>query len=179
MSGSKFDQATKNARGREAARNGSTEIVKHNAATAPEVFSDTLNTGALVEQFDPEVFADGIADGTWDAAPQILTLEAGQMIQGILVGNGPVAEFEEIKQGVVEKHEVQTWIIKSPTSGIRVSILSSAQLDAKLRDRVGQYVMIARGPERDTKKGKRVTEYLVKSRALPASIGSAIDTTSA
>lgn len=101
-----------------------------------------------------------LASGDFEAAPQILSLKEGQVVEGILEGNGPMAEFTDGETGEVTC--VKTWVIADPTGAVRISILSSAQLDRKLNGFIGGQVKIARGKEVNiagTK--KRMTEYMV------------------
>ena len=107
--------------------------------------------------------------GHFEAAPQLFSLEQGQMIEGILEGNGPVAEFDRVNEhtGEVTTTEVKTWIIADPSGSLRVSILSSAQLDRKLLGFIGQHVKIARGKDKNIGNGKRLTEYMVWGPKLP------------
>jgi hypothetical protein len=114
----------------------------------------------MVQAFTPEDFAQDIASGKYEAAPQLFKLAEGQKIEGILEGNGPVAEFTDGDTGEVSY--VKTWIIADPTGALRVSILSSAQLDRKLNGFIGQKVKIARGKDVNIAgTRKRMTEYMV------------------
>lgn len=109
--------------------------------------------------------ADDIAkimgDDSMEFAPQVHRLEEGEMIQGVLEGRGPSTTFSQedpfTKQVVTR--EVDTWIIAN--GGLRMSILSSVQLDRKLPPCIGAYVQIFRGKEQRTNKGFRVTDYMV------------------
>jgi len=156
----KYNQAVAKATGKETGAAQAGEIV----TAAPK------NAEALVKTFHPDAlaqeFAKDMASGTFEAAPQILSLQKGQMVEGILEGNGPVAEFKDGDTGEVTF--VQTWVIKDPSGAVRISILSSAQLDRKLIGFIGHYVKIARGedvPVAGTK--KRMTEYMVWGPKLP------------
>lgn len=109
-----------------------------------------------------------INDQQLETAPQLYKMEQGDMVVGILEGNGAEAEFERIDQGVVTTNIVQSWIIASPDGRKRISILSSAQLDRKLPPFVGGLVKIVRGKDIDTKGGQRVTDYLVAGPKMPS-----------
>lgn len=150
----------------------SAELVKQSEAQAPALVIVGDTSGMLVDTnaHRDQLTAD-IASGKWEAAPQIMSLRgpriekdasgreqmvAGDTIKALLEGNGPDAEFVDEKTGVVSY--VKTWIFGK--GGLRVSILSSAQLDRKLPPFVGSIVSVTRGAE--TRKGDRVhTEYLV------------------
>ena len=59
-------------------------------------------------------------------------------------------------------NHVNTWIICHPNGSIRMSILSSVQLDKKLKPFIGSLVKIHRGKEVKTgTAGRKVTEYTV------------------
>lgn len=113
---------------------------------------------------------DGMmADSTLEFAPQVHSLEEGEMVAGFLEGKGPSTTFTQrdpITQQDITR-EVDTWIIRHPNSGLRISILSSVQLDRKLPPFVGGPVKIYRGKERKTLKGFRVTDYTVAGPMLP------------
>lgn len=104
-----------------------------------------------------------MADGALEFAPMVHSLETGEMITGILEGRGPTTTFSQINPSTrnEEVREVDTWILRHPTSGFRLSILSSVQLDRKLPPFIGDMVTIYRGEERKTLKGFRVTDYTV------------------
>lgn len=103
-------------------------------------------------------------------APQLFKLEQGDMVEGILEGNGPEAEFERADKatGIVTHSIVKTWIIATPDGGRRISILSSVQLDRKLPPFVGGPVTIYRGKDINTSNGNRVTDYLVAGPKMAA-----------
>lgn len=104
-----------------------------------------------------------LADNDLEFAPQLAKMEEGDMIHGVLEGNGPEAEFEHLDKttGVITTNVVKTWIIASMDGRQRISILSSAQLDRKLPGFVGGAVKIVRGKDINTSNGQRVTNYLV------------------
>lgn len=113
-----------------------------------------------------QVIRDDLASGGFEAAPQLMSLKEGQMIEGICEGNGPDAEFHDNDTGEVTY--VKTWIIADPTGAVRVSILSSVQLDRKLLGFIGCPVKIARGKDANIAgTRKRMTEYQVWGPRLP------------
>lgn len=128
----------------------------------------TPEMSAMVSQVSKEDLAAIINDSSLEFAPQILKLEEGDMVHGVLEGNGPTAEFQNLNPLTKEvtTSQVQTWIIASIGGGQRVSILSSAQLDRKLAPFVGGEVKIVRGKDINTNNGQRVTEYLVAGPKL-------------
>jgi len=119
---------------------------------------------ALIKPFAETAMREKLASGEYEAAPEIMRLEEGQQITGILEGNGPQAEFID-KMGVVTY--VNTWIVADRTGSVRVSLLSSVQLDKKLPGFVGCEVTIARGPQVDVGGGQRMTKYFVMGPRLP------------
>jgi hypothetical protein len=154
----KYDQAVARATGKDAP-NGSTDMV---AGTPPP------GAEAMVKTYTPEQLQKHIADelstGKFEAAPQLFKFIEGQTVEGILEGNGPEAEFTDEDTGEVT--HTKTWIIADVTGAMRISILSSVQLDRKLNGFIGHHVKIARG--RDTRIGKRImTEYFVWGHKLP------------
>lgn len=167
---SKLDNARNRARSHDDARAAglpAPEETTDLALTSPPIegLSEIARSHSVTE------WAETLAQDGWEAAPQLLTLEEGQLIHGILEGPGVPAEFTEIdprtKESIVST--VQTWIVRSLTSKVRVSILSSAQLDKKLPEWIGCEVKIARGPEQKSKKGRgSYTEYLVAGRRRQA-----------
>ncbi len=104
-----------------------------------------------------------MSDPTLEFAPQVHSLEEGELITGILEGNGPSTTFtqKDNATGIEITREVDTWIIRHPLSGLRLSILSSVQLDTKLPPFVNGTVSIFRGKDVKTSKGFRVTNYTV------------------
>lgn len=121
---------------------------------------------ASIQALDPAMLAQLVASGEIEAAPQLLTLQSGQMITGLIDTRGTTTlEDENTKQ----PKEVGTWQIslvgpdRKPT-GLRVSILSSSQLDRMLPEHLatGRAVIIARGGDIKIKGGKKnMTEYFV------------------
>lgn len=125
----------------------------------PETKLVAPGTETMVRDSTPEDIAARLATGKYEAAPQLLSLKAGQEITGILEGHGPVAEFADQDTGVIK--EVNTWVIADSTRTVRVSILSSAQLDKKLNGFIGGEVTIARQGDVNIGGGRRMTEYIV------------------
>lgn len=116
-----------------------------------------------LSRYDGEALSTANKAGGWDTAPRILTLGEGDVIRGLLVGEGDPAEIEDTV--LREIKTIRTWVIEF-ADGARASILSSSQLDKALPPRIGHEVIIARGGNVETRKGQRVTEYIVKSRQL-------------
>lgn len=105
-----------------------------------------------------------MSDPTLEFAPQVHKLEEGDMIVGVLEGEGPEAEFSQLDPVTKEQvtRTVKTWIIAAPDGGIRLSLLSSVQLDKKLPPYIGGMVKIVRGKDIKTNNGIfRVTNYMV------------------
>ena len=104
-----------------------------------------------------------MADETLEFAPQVHQMEEGDMIVGILEGRGKGAEFTQ-RNPMTQQDEtrhVDTWIVRNPSSGQRISILSSAQLDEKLPPFEGGEVRIYHGGQLKTRAGFKVNNYTV------------------
>lgn len=95
-------------------------------------------------------------------SPQVKSLKEGEAIQGVLEGRGPSTEFTQKDQftGQEITRTVGTWIIRSADGSLRVSILSSVQLDLELPALVGEFVRIYRGKDLRTSEGL-LADYLV------------------
>jgi hypothetical protein len=126
-----------------------------------EAMVTKLHPDALQKQIN-----DDLRSGKFEAAPQIFKFEQGMMIEGFLEGNGPSHDFVDADTGEVTT--VKTWILADKSRSVRISILSSAQLDRKLNGFIGSWVKIARGKEVNIEGSrKRMTEYLVWGPKLP------------
>lgn len=123
----------------------------------------TADVAAMVKATAPGSIAERLSTGKYEAAPQLFKLEPGQEISGVLEGHGPDAEFEHLDKvtGVVTTSTVKTWIIADPSGAVRVSVLSSAQLDKKMNGFIGGPITIARGQDVNISGGRRMTEYIV------------------
>jgi len=134
------------------------------AATIP-----VKNIGDFItKQADQKIVDAIVNDPSLETAPQLYSMEQGDLIEGWLEGNGPDAEFERIGAGgVIETNVVKTWIIASMDRRKRISILSSAQLDRKLPPFTGGPIKILRGKDLATNGGQRVTDYLVAGPKMP------------
>ncbi len=111
-----------------------------------------------------------MGDASLEFAPQVHKLEEGDMIIGVLEGEGPEAEFTQMDPVTKEQvtRTVKTWIIAAPDGGIRLSLLSSVQLDKKLPPFIGGMVKVVRGKDMKTNNGIfRVTNYMVAGPKLP------------
>lgn len=123
----------------------------------------------IVEPTDDQIRAM-MADPTMEFAPQVYSIEEGKMVSGVLEGHGPSTTFTQVDP--VTKQEtttrvVDTWIIRHPESGFRISILSSVQLDNKLPPFVDGFVSIYRGKDKKTAKNFRVADYTVSGPKRP------------
>lgn len=141
------------------------------ATGGPEVNAPTIpvkNIGDFITKNTDQKIVEAIVnDPGLETAPQLYTMEQGDLIEGWLEGHGPDAEFERTNHGVVETNTVKTWIIASPDRRKRISILSGAQLDRKLPPFVGGPIKIVRGKDLPTNSGQRVTDYLVAGPKMP------------
>lgn len=118
---------------------------------------------AMILKPSAEQIAEMMNDETMEFAPQVHSMEEGELVEGILEGKGPSTTFtqKDPATGQEVTRVVDTWIIASTSGSIRISILSSIQLDKKLPPFVGGFVRIYRGKEQKTQKGFRVTDYMV------------------
>ena len=123
---------------------------------------------AMISKPTQEQINAMMADENLEFAPQVHTLEEGELISGILEGEGPGTQFtqKDPLTAVEITRPVKTWIIRNQDSGMRLSILSSTQLDDKLPPFKGSLVSIYRGKETKTQKGFRVTNYVVSGPRL-------------
>jgi hypothetical protein len=120
----------------------------------PQGFEGLVGVGTT------DAFMRDLVERDWEAAPMLYTIAEGTYVEGILEGNGVPAEFADKRTGEVK--EVQTWILRHPKVNLRISILSSAQLDRKLPPYIGGPVKIFRGPAIKLKNNAgEVTDYAV------------------
>lgn len=120
---------------------------------------------AMLSRMNDADIAEFMNDGESEFAPQIKSLEPGDRIDGILEGYGPPTEFtQKDPTGNDVTRRVNTWILRSVHGNIRLSILSSAQLDQKLPPFIGDRVSIARGPDIKSRSNAawRIANYMVK-----------------
>lgn len=141
---SKYDKAVDNARN------------KDSGGIAAQPIGDVQ---AMISTFTPEEIQAEAARGGVEFAPQNMALEPGKKISGILEGMGPGNDFEDEDTGIVR--HVDSWVISSPDGSMKVSILSSAQLDKKLPPFVGGFVNIARNVDIKLAGGHRCADYMV------------------
>lgn len=127
--------------------------------TSTEMAPPLGNAGAMISAFQPEDLNKLAATGSFEFAPQVMSLEPGQKIEGILEGIGPGNDFIDETTGVVR--HVDSWIIASADGSLRVSILSSAQLDRKLPPFIGGPVGIARNKDIKISGGHKCADYHV------------------
>jgi hypothetical protein len=120
---------------------------------------------AMISTFTAEDIAKEAATGAFEFAPQNIALEPGQKISGILEGMGPGNDFADEDTGIIR--HVDSWVIASPDKSLRVSILSSAQLDKKLPPFQGGMVTIARQNDIKLAGGHRCADYMVWGPKLP------------
>lgn len=146
-----WDQAKAKARGEEAP----------SLSDEPSVaLGQIASQGVAVEQFDPAAIMEALQSGAMEAGEQIIELKQGEMIRGQLLGEGVPATIEDLKTH--EPRQVKTWRMRL-ASGANVSFLGAAQLDRQLPAFVGRkgMTLVARGGQRQTRKGMNLTEYFV------------------
>lgn len=127
-------------------------------ASGEETTLLTKDEAEWISPMSDDEFAKMMADGDFEHAPRNAKLDEGQKIFGFLEGNGPEAEFER-DDGSTQI--VKTWIFRHPVKGIRMSILSSVQLDKMLPPFIGSKVYVRRGKSVNIGGSKRMTEYYV------------------
>lgn len=113
----------------------------------------------MISSADNDSIAELMSNNELEFAPQVLSLEEGQRVDGILEGNGPQAEVMDPVDKTMRL--VDTWIIAHPLGTARVSILTSAQLERKLPPFIGSPVTIIRGKDIKATSGRRVADYMV------------------
>ena len=154
---SKYAKAVNEARAKEAE-----EAAGHEPEAAMAVLPKEAQ--AMVLKPSQQDINEMMADEEMEFAPQVKKIEEGEMIVGILEGiRPPVRDATPTHpQGRPVTNHVNTWIICHPNGSIWMSILSSVQLDKKLKPFIGSLVKIHRGKEVKTgTAGRRVTEYTV------------------
>jgi hypothetical protein len=100
---------------------------------------------------------------------RLLTLADGQGIRGLFLGAGPLVEMTDPATG--EVRPVGTWRFEV-RPGIIVRLLGGARLDAEFKSmEAGKVrVRVARIGQVSTRRGRRVTDYLIAKEIDIASI---------
>ncbi len=127
------------------------------------------DAAAMFSQYDPSDLNKLAMSGGYEFAPQMMSLEPGQKVEGILEGYGPGNDFTNETTG--EIRHVDSWIIASPDGSLRISILSSAQLDTKLPPFLGGSVIIARKADIKLAGGHKCADYHVGGARLASGVG--------
>jgi hypothetical protein len=119
----------------------------------------------LFTNWTPEDVTEKARSGKYEFAPQMGQIKRGQQLTCFLEGEGPGNDFTNEKTG--EVRHVKSWIFVERRSGMRISILSSAQLDRKLPPFVGTVVTVARAKEDiELKGGFRCADFMVFGEKL-------------
>jgi hypothetical protein len=138
--------ATKHANGN-SPRTESTDI----AIVEPTVMGDTL---AIPVGFIPT--AETLKGYQLE---HVLSVKEGHAIKGVYLGIGPSIDMTDDTTGevrAVKTHRLQI----GPNMIAR--LIGSVGLDSKmLDDYIGKEIMVLRGPKVDTRKGRRVNQYIV------------------
>lgn len=89
--------------------------------------------------------------------PNVVTLEVGQSLEGILVGPGAPVETHDKITG--EEKSIPSFVFENDV-GVRVALMASYQLAKQLPDLIGRRVLIIRG---ETKRSgaKQINQYIV------------------
>lgn len=157
VTNAKYEAAIARARGQQ-----SQELVPA-ASELPRELAIPLGAQDLIRGYTAADLAVDMAKNDFEWAPQVLKLEEGMLIDGILEGSGGAVELESIDRATmsVSTKEVGTWIVRHPVTGYRISFLSTVQLDNKLPPYVGGRVKIYVGPMLDSSKGHRYRDFRV------------------
>lgn len=156
----KYDAAVDAARGRE------TGLAKQEEAGAAVLAP--RGTHEMVLRPSEDDIKQLMNDENLEFAPQVHSIEEGEMVIGLLEGKGPSTTFtqEDPFTKQIVTRVVDTWIIAAPNGGLRISILSSIQLDKKLPPFVGSPIKIFRRKNVKTSKNFKVADYLVAGPKL-------------
>ena len=166
----KYDAAVRTARGEAAVPGGeSTALATQNNEAnlpAPVMAGDVaslVSRKVTVDQRTEFLNAQGYA---W--APTAFSMRPMDLIQGILEGRGHPASINgTTPDGKPETRIVDTWVVRHPTNGRRISILSSVQLAKKLVPFIGELVGIFRDDDLQIAGGRRVGIYEVRGPDRP------------
>lgn len=123
-------------------------------AKATKSAQDALNTPTQPTQaFDN--LDDWMTEGTM--APDVLKLEQGQRIRGILEGNGQIISMTD---AAGDPKDIPTWRITT-IAGDRYDLMSASNLDKNLPELVGHEVGIAFMGQSTTRKGMKVNDFKI------------------
>lgn len=151
-----FDKAAAKARNKEAG------IVDDSPSEVTAIALPNVDTSTALTQFTPEALAELMASGDFETGEQIIILEQGKMLRGQLIGRGGEVEFVDTRGKTPEVKKVQSWRMRLD-SGIRVTFMTSAQLERMLPEFVGRKgtTVIVKGARVETKKGNQMDEFFV------------------
>jgi hypothetical protein len=158
---------------RVAEKNGGSQamIVKDDRGEL-EVFEVPQGYEGMIGKSSPDEVAKDVSSGKYEFAPIIVKLVQGMYLTGVLEGSGGVVELERIDRDPHTKEikvivtEVNTWVIRDPKTGLRLSFLSAKQLETKLPPFVGGLVKIYVGPMLESSKGTRYRDFRVGGEKL-------------
>lgn len=126
---------------------------------------------SIIGTFTPDEVNLAMSSGKLEWAPRAIALEEGMRIRGVLEGRGGDVDLEQVDriQGTVTIRQVSTWVVREPKSGVRVSFLTSTQLEDKLPPFIGGNVDIYVGGLIESSKGggRRYRDFLVGGDKLP------------
>lgn len=115
------------------------------------------DVSAMFSSFTPADLTQIAKSGKVEFAPQAMRIGIGKKVEGFLEGEGPGNDFTDPVTGAIR--HVRSWIIRAGV--LRVSILSSVQLDKKLAPFIGARVGIARDEDIMLAGGHRCANYYV------------------
>ena len=95
------------------------------------------------------------------AAEIVHTLKAGEQITGIYDGPGGEIEMPD-QTDPTKRAMIPTWKLKNDSGSLSVSLMGSAQLNARFKGIVpGSRVIVAHTGQTDTRSGRRCNTYVV------------------
>jgi hypothetical protein len=153
--------------------------------TPAELIHDLANRAVGVEKVDGGTLVDiqeMLSSGDFEMAPQLLTLQTGDKIFGVLTSVGTT--LLDSLQTPGAKDRILTYQFRL-RDGAMVSILGASQIDRDLggswhqssngdivatATKIGHSIMIAKGGKTTTRKGRQIGEYLILVSAAPAKL---------
>jgi len=127
-----------------------------------------VGLGDLVQAWDPGSLALDMAKNDFEWSPRVIKLEEGMLLDGILEGRGGTVEIEQSNrvERTVEIKHVGSWVLRHPTTGMRLSFLTASQLEDKLPPFIGSRIRIYVGPMLEARNGHRYRDYAVGGERL-------------
>lgn len=102
-----------------------------------------------------------LKSGEWEAE-KLISLEEGDSIEGVYLGEGDPVEITVPQTG--EVRIVKTHRFRFKGTGIIGAIMGSAKLNAKLPHHVGEEVYVEKEAQTNTRAGNRVNNFLIATK---------------